>query len=136
MNDTITSESKWARRARPVVSWGLLVAAGAAGWGVADSVASFFNSVRVQLNDSAVCCESFRSYRDEDSGQRVFWVGIIESLRAKDTAYEKHLSDLATRLSVVEARLDERSAAQSILSRDVLPRIEERLDKLERSAGQ
>jgi hypothetical protein len=73
---------------------------------VAEGVARFADSVRVQLSDSATCCESFRAYRIEDSAQREFWVDVIQQLRQDDHKFSERLSNLHTTVAVLSARMD------------------------------
>jgi hypothetical protein len=73
---------------------------------VAEGVGRFLDSVRIQLSDSATCCESFRAYRIEDSAQREFWVDVIQQLRQDDHKFSERLSDLHTTIAVLSARMD------------------------------
>jgi hypothetical protein len=72
-----TSRDKWTEKARPFLSASVLVGIAALGVSVAQSGLGFLNYVRTELSSNAECCESFRAYRTEDSGQRKFWVGEI-----------------------------------------------------------
>jgi polyhydroxyalkanoate synthesis regulator phasin len=108
MNDDIPrlEQSKFAEKARPWASAAVLITAATLGWAVAEGVARFADSVRVQLGNSATCCESFRAYRLEDSAQREFWVDVIQQLRQDDHKFSERLSNLHTTVAVLSARMD------------------------------
>jgi hypothetical protein len=108
MNDDIPrlEQSRFAEKARPWASAAVLITAATLGWAVAEGMGRFLDSVRVQLSDSATCCESFRAYRAEDSAQREFWVDVIQQLRQDDHKFSERLSDLHTSIAVLSARMD------------------------------
>jgi hypothetical protein len=85
---------KLPEKLRPWASASVLVAVAALGWGVAQSVGSFLDSVRVQLSDAAVCCERSRQYQDEDSQQRHYWVGVIDRIHANQSKIQSELAEL------------------------------------------
>jgi hypothetical protein len=93
---------KLPEKIRPWASASVLVAVAALGWGVAQSVGSFFNSVRVQLSDSAVCCERFRQYQDEDSQQRHYWVGVIDRIHTNQSKIQSDIAELRADLRALQ----------------------------------
>ena len=132
MNDAQTTQSKFGEKARPWASTAVLVSVAALGWGVAQGVGSFFDSIRVELSNNAQCCESFRSYRAEDSAQRQFWVNVIQELLAANTTQNHELAHLNARTSVLEAKADAVSPGRTGLSDAALAELQDRLDRLKK----
>ena len=117
-----TVQTPLTEKVRPFAAAGVLVAVATLGFAVAQSTASFFSSVRVELSDNAKCCESFKSYKAEDSAQRAVWIQIIRDIQLDDKGAREQLAHLAERLARLES-LDqarhEREAHSSSSQRDI-----------------
>ena len=98
-----TAETRLTEKVRPFAAAGVLVAVATLGFAVAQSTASFFSSVRVELSDNAKCCESFKAYQAEDSAQRAVWIRVIREIELDDKGARQKLAELAERIARLEA---------------------------------
>ena len=114
------------------IAWGVLLPAAALGWGVGTWLVGRYDDVRRELSTHAICCESFRSYQTEDSGQRHFWVGVIEQLRSAE-------QDSANRITAVETAIEQLrrvpSARPDPFTGTDGERLRARIEQLERRLG-
>jgi hypothetical protein len=72
-----TAENGFTQKARPVLRVGvvgLMVTIGVASWTAYDT---FVNRIATRLSAVEQCCADYRSYKEEDSGQRHYWVERI-----------------------------------------------------------
>ena len=98
-----TAGTRITEKVRPWAAAGVLVAVATLGFGMAQSVASFFSSVRIELSSNAKCCESFKSYQAEDSAQRNVWIQIIRDIQLDDKGAHQKLAEITERLARLEA---------------------------------
>ena len=120
--DEPTSENRFTEKVRPWASAAVLVSVAALGFGIAQSLASFADSVRVELNNSARCCESFRAYSAEDAAQRRFWIDIIRELQEADREQDHEIAHLQSAIAVIQAK---NSQHQQSIDRDAAKRYEQ-----------
>ena len=103
-----TAGNALTEKVRPWAAAGVLVAVATLGFGMAQAVASFFSSVRIELSDNAKCCQSFKAYQVEDSAQRAVWIQIIRDIQLDDKGARQKLAELAERLARLESIADAR----------------------------
>ena len=82
------------------IAWGIVAPFAALGLTVALASINGYDKLRSLIHSNDACCADFRSYRDEDSGQRQFWVNVIERIRDQTT-------DVVRRLAAAEAHIEE-----------------------------
>jgi len=140
MNEEPTSENRFSERARPWARLGIMVGVGTLTVALINMVDDVVNRFSSDIHDNAECCESFRSYRDEDSDQRHFWVGVIEELRGEVAKIATSLSRLRTEIAVTRTKVESLERAGSIPDdselKAALNEIREGLKKLEAEAKQ
>jgi len=76
-NKQPTAENSFTEKARPTIRVGiisLMVTIGVAGWTAYDT---FVNRIVARISAVEQCCADYRAYKDEDSGQRHYWVDRI-----------------------------------------------------------
>ena len=103
MNDEIkpppTAENRFTENARPLIrisGFAALVGVGLAAGTLYDTVV---NRLDGRISHNSECCAEFRQYREEDSGQRHYWVDRIgENV--------KRIRDVEQNVSKAHARLD------------------------------
>jgi len=140
MNEEPTSENTFTEKARPWARLGVLVAVASLAVAFINVVDGIVERFSADIHDNAECCESFRSYRDEDAGQRRFWVSVIEELRGEVAGIAASLSELRTSIAVTQAKIESLERAGSIPDgselKAALIEIREGLKKLEAEAEQ
>jgi len=140
MNEEPTSENTLTEKARPWARLGVLVAVASLAVAFINVVDGVIQRFHASISDNAECCESFQAYRDEDSDQRHFWVGVIEELRSEVAEISTSLSRLRTEIAVTQTKIDAIERAGSIPDdsdlKAALNEIREGLRKLEAEAEQ
>jgi hypothetical protein len=97
------------QKVRPWLSASVLVGVAALGFSVAQSSLGFLDYVRVELSSNAECCESFRAYQREDSGQRRYWVGVIDGHSERMRELEREQVRLAAEVQLLRENAKARS---------------------------
>jgi len=135
MNEEPTIENQFTEKARPWARIGVLVAVASLAVAFINVVDGVVQRFHASISNNAECCESFQAYRDEDSDQRHFWVGVIEELRSEVAKVATSLSQLRTEIAVTQAKIDAVERAGSIPDdselKAALSEIREALKKLE-----
>jgi hypothetical protein len=98
-----TAENAFTEKARPTIRVGiigLMVTIGVAGWTAWDT---FVNRIIDRLSAVEQCCADYRAYKDEDSGQRHYWVDRIGEnvVRVRDA--EKETARAHARIDVLSS---------------------------------
>jgi len=114
MNEEPTSETGFTEKARPWARLGVLVAVATFAVAGVDMVDGIIERFSDSIHSNAECCESFQAYRDEDSDQRHFWVGVIEELRGEVAKIAASLSQLRTEIAVTRTKVESLERAGSI----------------------
>jgi hypothetical protein len=118
-----------------VVAWVLP----AIGLGVTATVwlVDLYDDLRHHISTNAECCVDYKAYQLEDSGQRHFWVGVIEAIRESQRTSVSEIAKLQA--MVDQLRTDARSRPDPFTGSDgkrleaAIDSLEKRIERLETS---
>lgn len=117
------------------IAWGVLLPAAALGFAVGSWVIERYDHVRSLIDYNAVCCRAFTEYQTEDSGQRRFWVNVIESLRESQHVTNATVARLQANVeqlrSDARARPDPFTGSDGQRLQDAIDSLEKRIERIE-----
>ena len=133
-----TIENKFSKAARPAVRITLLVSIAGVAVAAGNSAIDILGGIFGEFRDLGECCADYRSYKDEDSSARKYWVPVIEQIKDRIAKHERDgvadVRELQKDVLRLEAKLDlftaEGSSTRTEFRRRI-GRLEDRADRID-----
>jgi uncharacterized coiled-coil protein SlyX len=92
---------------------GLIIAGGGVGYALGSGILGFLDELRRDIVSHSLCCESYRSFRENTAVQREYWTGVIENLRKELAEQADDVSDNRAELRAIRERLGAKGSQES-----------------------